>query len=414
MLSGLLYLGQSIALLTDMVFTTLIAGAAYAFYLWWAEGRGAFLWAYGTALGLAVLAKGPVAVVILLLSSVAFLLFPGSRGKLLPFLLHPWWTAFAVVALPWYAWAWVVHGKAFWWEFLVHDNWHRILRAEHQNFDTWHFYPAVIVAGMLPWTALFPLLGANWKKHKPVQLFLLCWIGATYLVFAVCHSKLASYILPLFPALSLWLAISLETPEEHPRRRAAAAILLALLGAGMAAAPFIVKAEVKALLPIGIWAVAACGLIQLLAAGLLAGRRFAGAVTATAGGFLGLMLVLLATIPASAVAGFTDTDMAGIVARYGLKGQPIVAAKLFARGVHFHCGNPVVVFDKRKQPFWSDHPVEVISTDEEIRAYFEPREKVLCVLYPDDLDRIKAVMGAGHTYTVLSSAFDRTVVLVGR
>jgi 4-amino-4-deoxy-L-arabinose transferase-like glycosyltransferase len=414
MLSGLFYLGMSIVLLTDMVFTTLIAAGAYAFYLWWAERRGGFLWAFGALMGLAVLTKGPAAVAVLLLATVAFLLVVGSRDRVLTFLLHPWWLAFAAVAVPWYAWAWLVHGRAFWWEFLVHDNWHRILRAEHRSFDTWYFYPAVMVAGMLPWSPWFPLLGANWKKHRPLQLFLLCWIVATYVIFAMCHSKLASYILPLYPALSLWLAISLEAPEEHPRRRAAAAILLAVLGAAMVVAPFVVKVGLQALPPTGIWAIAACGVVQLMSALLLARRQVSGALAATAGGFLASAFVLLASLSPAVAAGITDADIPKVVAERGLAGEPIIASKLFARGVHFHAGNPVVVYDRRKQPFWSDHPLDVISSDEEVSAHFAAHDKVLCVVHPGDLDRIKGALGSGYTATVLSNAFDRTVALITR
>ena len=43
LLTSLAYLGQSIALLTDMVFTTLVAGAHFVFYLWYDRRRWAYL-----------------------------------------------------------------------------------------------------------------------------------------------------------------------------------------------------------------------------------------------------------------------------------------------------------------------------------------------------------------------------------
>ena len=410
-LTGLLCLGQSIVLLTDMVFTAFLALAFLALHGWSEDGRGGRLHLFGLWLGLAVLTKGPVGLVIALLAAVLYLRLAGRTSALWRWLAHPWWLTFAAVAAPWYVWAAARYGRAFSWEFLVHDNWDRILRAEHANFDNWGFYPAVIVAGMLPWTPLLAWLGAGWRRRRAAIGFLLCWIGSVYAIFSVAHSKLASYILPLFPALAVLLALSLEDAAASRRRTRVAAALFAVLGVVFAALPWLVRPPFAVEFRATILAAAAFGAVQLVVAALLLRRRFAPAILVNAAAFLVVIAVALTTVPASATRGFTGADLPALVARYGLQGQPIVSSKLHARDVLFYTGNPVVVMDRNEHPFWSDHPVEVLWRDEQIRAFFAARPRVLCTIRPGDVERLNRLFPGQRTNTVLSSDFDRIVVL---
>ncbi len=407
----LVCLGQSIALLTDMVFTSLIVVSMWGFYLWFAQRRQRFLYLFAAAAALAVLTKGPVGIIAELLAIVAFLLVTKNRDALRSFLLHPWWLVFLALAAPWYLFATLTYGRAFTWEFLVHDNWGRILRAEHTNFDNQYFYPAVLIVGLFPWTPLLALLGAGWKRHRPLATFLGMWFLAVYVIFAIAHSKLASYILPLFPAIAVLLALSLESLDGMRRRTVAAAALFMLFGAGMIAAPWLARGPLAAELRPLLLAVAAYGIVQLACGALLLMRRLAPVIALNAAGFLAIVLLGFLSIPAVATDGFTDADMARIVAEQGLAGQTIVASKLYARGVHFHTGDPIAVMDTRPNPFWSPHPVEVLWQDDQIRAFFDDKPKVLCVIRPGDVRRLDTLFAGLRTQTVLSDQFERMVIL---
>ena len=409
--TALVCLGQSIALLTDMVFTSLIVVSMWGFYLWLVERRESRLYLFAIAAALAVLTKGPVGIIAELLAIVGFLLATRRRSELRAFLIHPWWLAFVAVAAPWYLYATLVHGRVFTYEFLVHDNWHRILAAEHANFDNQAFYPAVIVIGMFPWTPLLAYLGAGWKRNRDLSLFLAAWFLAVYAIFAIAHSKLASYILPLFPALAVALALSLDALEGARKRTVAAASLFFLFGAGLAAVPFLVRGPLAAEIRPTLLVVAAFGVVHVACGALLLMRRLAPVVVLNTAGFLGVVIATILTLPASAVAGFTDADTAAVVAANGLQGQTVVASKLYARGVNFHSGNPVAVMDSRANPFWSPHPVEVLWQDDQLRAFFGPREKVLCVVRPGDVRRLNALFAGTRTQKVLSDKFERMVVL---
>ncbi len=409
--TSLLVLGQSIALLTDMVLTSLIVVSMWGFYLWFVERRPRWMYLFAVAAALAVLAKGPVGIIIELLAIVAFLLVTGERAALRSFLVHPWWLAFLAIAAPWYVYATLTYGRAFTGEFFIHDNWDRILRAEHTNFDNQYFYPAVIVVGMFPWTPLLALLGAGWKKHRPLVTFLGMWLLAVYVIFAIAHSKLASYILPLFPALAVVLALSLESLAGARRRTAVSAALFALFGAGMIAAPWLAHGPLAAQLRPLLLAVAAFGVVQVACGALLLLRRTAPVIALNAAGFLAVVLVCFLSLPAAATDGFTDADTARIVAEHGLAGETIVASKLYARGVNFYTGNPIAVMDTRANPFWSPHPVPVLWQDDQIRAFFDDKPKVLCVVRPGDVRRLDRLFGPTRTTKVLSDQFDRMVVL---
>jgi 4-amino-4-deoxy-L-arabinose transferase-like glycosyltransferase len=412
--TGMLYLGQSIALLTDMVFSVLVAVSLYFFYLWFREKRELFLHLFAASLALAILTKGPVGFCIALLTIVLFLRVAGENEALRRFLLHPWWGTFAAIAVPWYAFAALTYGRAFTWEFFVHDNWDRILRAEHTNLDTFWFYPVLMVIGVFPWTAFLAYLGGSFRTHRTPVLFLGSWVLATWGIFALAHSKLPSYILPLFPALAIALAISLEAPAGRRRAAGIAAAISFLFGAALLAVPAVVKGPLAGELWPILVAVAAFGAVQVVVGVLLLVRRMGLAVALNAGGFLALILVGCVTVPAGAAVGFSDAGVPAIIAREGLAGQTILTSKFYVRGVHYATGAPVVVMDRRANPFWSPHPVEVLQTDEQVRAFFDAKPKVLCVIRPDDLKRLDQIFAGTRTNRRLAGGFDRLVVLSSR
>ncbi len=419
LLTSIAYLGQSVALLTDMEFTTLVAGAHFVFYLWYDRRCRAYLHGFAVLAALTILTKGPVALFLLLPAAVLFLGFQRDKAGLRAFLVHPWWLVLLGVAAPWYLYATLVHGRAFTWEFLVHDNWHRILRAEHPRLDHWYFYPAVIVVGMLPWTGLFAFLGAGFREHRKLHVYLLTWIGSVYVVFALAHSKLPSYILPLFPALALLVAVSVAAGAASARRRAVAATVSVLGGAGLLAAallawPFVARESVLESFRPVVLAGGVYGVALFVVAGLLLARRVAEAVVLNTVGLLSMVLLATLNVPPAMALAFTDADLPALVARFGLAGETIVASRISARGVHYSSGNPVVVMDSTKRPYWSDHPIEVIASDAEVLAFFASRDAVLCVIRPVDVERLNRLFGPTRTQELLSSVHRRTVVLSRR
>jgi 4-amino-4-deoxy-L-arabinose transferase-like glycosyltransferase len=164
---------------------------------------------FGFFLGLAVLAKGPAAI-ILSAGAVFFWALFTKRWRDAFRLLHPVAiAAFCLTALPWYILC-ARRNPDFFRIFIIEHNFKRFLTPEFQHIQPFWFYAPVLVAAILPWSIFF-LRGAvsgavqMWRKRNLDDFdgFLLCWSAFTILFFTVSKSKLPGYILPSIPAITL-------------------------------------------------------------------------------------------------------------------------------------------------------------------------------------------------------------------
>jgi 4-amino-4-deoxy-L-arabinose transferase-like glycosyltransferase len=213
-------------------------------------------WAGWLVLGLAVLTKGPVAVVLLGLTLVLFAALQTDwrglwrslrplRGLLLT----------ALVALPWYGAALVVEGDSFWRSFFGYHNLQRFTSVVNNHQAPWWFFGLVLVVASLPLTPLL-LLGLVRAVRGPalapplsLQGFAACWLLAVLLFFSAAATKLPSYWLPATPAAGLLIALA---AQRRPRLAWRLCALLALLLALVFAAaplwvPWIVSPEIPQL-----------------------------------------------------------------------------------------------------------------------------------------------------------------------
>ncbi|MDD5097799.1 MAG: glycosyltransferase family 39 protein, partial [Candidatus Omnitrophica bacterium] len=202
------YIGLSRSVFTDMIFSVFILFALLAFYWGYSyqsrKGWGVILFFASSAL--AVLAKGPLGIIIPFAVVCVFLFIK----KDLKFLIskHSLWglLLFLILALPWYILMEVKYGSVFNREFFYNDHFVRLIKAEHPENDKWYFYPFTMVGTVFPWS-LYVLAGLILlfknirRKVSDFNIFLAIWIGAVLLIFQFAHSKLTSYIFPLYPAL---------------------------------------------------------------------------------------------------------------------------------------------------------------------------------------------------------------------
>ena len=171
------------------------------------------------ALGAATLAKGPVGIVLPGLVLGSYLL-AGRRFQNLRRI--PWGSGvlwFLMVAAPWYVAVSLRHGLKFWNDFVVNRNIDRYLSTVHHHPGPVYYYLPVLVIGLFPWGALVPFaVGRVFRQGWRVLLgdrrreaFLFLWILMPLLFFSFAGSKLPSYLLPCFPALSILIAESWDT-----------------------------------------------------------------------------------------------------------------------------------------------------------------------------------------------------------
>ncbi len=228
----------------DMLFSAMLACAMVAAYaLVWDRGgrrRDVLLAriAFGTFLGAATLAKGPAAVV-LAGGSVALWALATRRWKQAFSLAHPLATLFfCLTAVPWYALC-AARNPGFLRTFLLAQNFQRYLTPVfHHEQPFWFFIP-MLLAAVLPWTALLAGVGGDAvrsSRHKTwlggPALFFVAWVAFPLLFFSFSKSKLPGYILPAVPPLILLMSHSVARAIAW--RPSAARWQLAAVGATIA------------------------------------------------------------------------------------------------------------------------------------------------------------------------------------
>ncbi len=235
-----------------------------------AEGAGWFprhwAWMVGfyAALGLAVLAKGPVGVVLPVGVLGGFLLAdlwgarlrtawqqtktprptqspttePRSRMAQFREMLGTMWPQLhlrdlvsvaarmrlglgvlvvSAVALPWYIWVGVETQGVWLADFLGKHHFERATEPMERHSGPFFYYLPALLAGTFPWAMVLPL-SFFWGCTRLVQggpvgratLLLCCWAGVYVLVYSAVQTKLPHYIAPAYPAVALLIAAFLQ------------------------------------------------------------------------------------------------------------------------------------------------------------------------------------------------------------
>jgi len=191
---------------------------------------------FGGFLGLAVLAKGPAAV-LLSGGSVVLWALATKHWRAALGLAHPYaLVSFCLVVLPWYVLC-AYRNPDFIHVFIFQHNFERYLTPVYQHRQRFWFFGPITLLALLPWTVLlWPAAQEGlrlWREkswHDSPSLFFACWAIFPILFFSFSQSKLPSYILPAIPALALLCAASLSrlTSLSIPKRSPASAIGLAI------------------------------------------------------------------------------------------------------------------------------------------------------------------------------------------
>jgi 4-amino-4-deoxy-L-arabinose transferase-like glycosyltransferase len=283
---------------------------------------------------------------------------------------------YLIIALPWYACMYNQYGHAFIHEFFYNDHWRRFLEAEHHGNDHWFFYPMTMIAGLFPWSLFLIAACVDlFKRLKSsvtvIDYLSLSWIVAVLLVFEMAHSKLASYILPLFPALALMTGNFLgNTLSQIQHRRkmqnllCASFAILAVLGIAVMAAQKAVHHYIPSSLP-----------MYFLSASLIALAGIGVTLAFKESFQVALYILALSLCPVFLTAFMVRTDLEGYVSsheaseyipQHSLDAMTVLTSKANARGIRYYTGQDVAVVDYSGKPFFSPHPIPILDTTDKI------------------------------------------------
>jgi 4-amino-4-deoxy-L-arabinose transferase-like glycosyltransferase len=266
----------------DMGVSVFLAAALVAFLL------GHMLW-FWAACALAVLSKGLIGIVLPGAAILVFLLVKRDWkliGRIRP-IAGP--VLFLAITAPWFIAA-ARANPEFLHFFFVQEHFQRFTSEMHHRVEPFWYFVPILLAGIGPW--LLPFL-RSLKPKDDATLLLLIWTGVVLLFFSASGSKLAPYILPIFPAAALLTGRTLA--REWPARLFFIQVILLVVVC--AASAVALPALAKNYAEYARWLALAFGLMAVAAAcaGLLARRGAAGpAVVALAAGGLAATQIGLA------------------------------------------------------------------------------------------------------------------------
>ena len=174
-------------------------------------------WFYGfyAALGLGVLAKGPIALLLPAASLALFLLVRGKWDEWKTWEPKAAWITVAVAA-PWFILCTLVNGWTFLDVFFVTHNVERFTTPIFGHDRPVYFFLPVLLLLTFPWT--FFLISALRRTFTKTDHLLLCWAIVPFVFFTLSRSKLPGYILPMVPPIALFLAKEIFQPRSRVYR----------------------------------------------------------------------------------------------------------------------------------------------------------------------------------------------------
>ena len=207
----------------DMVFTAFLFGAIAFALVAALRNRPRLQYVSYVLLSLAVMTKGPVALV---LAGVFFFVGLACGRECRTALLSLRWATGAaisvVLSLPWFVWMYDALGWPFVHQYALAGNLYYV--TQPQSFSNRAFnhtlYVSTFFAGFFPWS-LVVLGGAfdtvrRWRariKIPPEEILLWAWVAVIFVFFSLARFKVDRYVYPAAPACCLlgaraWISIS--------------------------------------------------------------------------------------------------------------------------------------------------------------------------------------------------------------
>jgi 4-amino-4-deoxy-L-arabinose transferase-like glycosyltransferase len=203
------------------------------------------LYGFHAACAAAVLLKGLVGVVLPGGAIVLWTLVTG-RWRTLARVFSPGPVLlFSALAIPWHV-VMALRHRDFLQFYFVHEHFQRFATTEHRRPGPPVYFIPVLIAGFLPWTGFFGRFREVWPGFSPsrwrargTEGFLWIWSVLVFAFFSASKSKLIPYVLPIWPALSVLLALGIERARhrgaEFRADRRLSAMFFGLLFAAAAA-----------------------------------------------------------------------------------------------------------------------------------------------------------------------------------
>ncbi|MDA3797552.1 MAG: phospholipid carrier-dependent glycosyltransferase [Kiritimatiellae bacterium] len=159
---------------------------------------------FGIFCGLTFLTKGFLGFVIPGLTILPFLVW---NRKWKEMLWMPWIPLFFMILIS-APWVLMIYSQEpdFWHYFIVVEHWERFFSNNlSQHTEPFWYYIPVVFLGLIPTSFILPSIIRKHKLKLPQDDFVkycLCWVIFPFIFFSISSGKIATYILPLYPAIA--------------------------------------------------------------------------------------------------------------------------------------------------------------------------------------------------------------------
>jgi len=209
----MIYQSQAVNARVDMTLCFFVTLSLILFYSIYRGFLRHPLWPYAMYLlvGLATLSKGPLGLILPGLVMAVFLALKRDWKQFLKFALHPGVLIAIVLVVGWYGLAISRGGEGFVNRQLLSENVGRFFGGSGHSHPI-YYYLGYLFSLAIPWCLFYPFMFWDWANERGSAtgddlLFLQTWFGVMLIFFSLSSGKRAVYLLPIYPALALLLAV---------------------------------------------------------------------------------------------------------------------------------------------------------------------------------------------------------------
>lgn len=293
-----------------------------------AQHRWSLIAAAGLLLGLSILAKGLVGVALVGVTYGSYVLI--IRRFSLAIFFHGVAVLIlaALLASAWFVAVELKHTGFLHYFFIERHLLGFVTSTQMHGEAPWWYYLPIILGGGLPWIGYIPVTISDQRErkkleehipsnHRPLTL-LIVWLVSCTLLLSISHSKLATYIWPVFPAVAILAAVGWArlldcTLQENAKRSLLRSFHFSSL-TGPVVLPlaiFVIQKIFKIHIPWPVWVVTCVvGLAALVPLRYMKKRRWSAMLTASTLSTAAQFVVILMFILPQAAENFTACRLA--------------------------------------------------------------------------------------------------------
>ncbi|MFA6335431.1 MAG: hypothetical protein WCX48_07735 [Bacteroidales bacterium] len=208
------FIGSAVVIRMDMLMCMFIVLSLYTFFrIYSSEEKPRDKYMFGVYIFMAIFSKGPVGILVPLLSTVAFLIIKGDIKTIGRY----WgWRTFSILLVCcglWFLMVYLEGGTEYLNNLVFNQTINRAINSFHHK-EPIYYYLKVIWYSLAPWSFLYiGILIAGLKQRlikTDLEKFFVTIVLTTFILLSLVSSKIEIYMLPAFPFFAyitvLWLS----------------------------------------------------------------------------------------------------------------------------------------------------------------------------------------------------------------